>query len=316
MMADKQTTSVRPYMRFAVKSLQTTLVMLVVLASLPELCAVAAQVRVGKVIDAVGGVSVRRVEEPNAEKLDNGSYVYVGDTIMTSRSGRVKFLMKDESVLTLGRSATLVVRSYDVNNSTDERNTTLYLVTGKLRALVNKIFGSRDSNFKVQTPTAVAEVRGTHFIVVSNLNDETVIYCLSGSVISSNRDKKIQDKVVLKQGECSSVLENLEPTKIMDCLSGTALYDLLNDTTLGNLDMTVDNVMVDSSEIEDINSFTPQDVIDLVPSGGRSAGQGYGQTSTPYQNDRKRDKEYMSPFGDIPSGGTGGGGRDLSPNGR
>jgi hypothetical protein len=269
----------------------------------------------GKVIKVQGDVRVRVADTGRSLSLEDDSIVYVGDTVFTGREGKVKLLMKDESIITLGRSSTMLVRSYQVEPGSGKRKSVLALISGKLRALVNKTFGSGDSIFEVQTPIAIAGVRGTHLLVVTGMKPGStqtgsLVACLDGEVYSTNRDQNIGGGVNLGPGDCSDIFEDMAPTSMLDCDGSGALFDYINDTTMTDLQGTMNNLMNSAAELEDLGSFDVQDIQDILSwtdsdafgSPGDSEGETAGR------------KSGGSPLRSIPSGGSGGGGKASSPN--
>lgn len=103
-----------------------------------------------------------------------------------------------------GSNATLAVNrgigSTQLSENTDLRvknlgtarngatNTQLAMNQGKIRAKVRS-FNNPQSNFSIQTPTGVAGVRGTEFIVIVLPNGETRISTLDGAVAASAQNQ-------------------------------------------------------------------------------------------------------------------------------
>ncbi len=81
---------------------------------------------------------------------------------------------------------------------TPKEPSTINLLYGKVRALVNKKEKTKDSSFKVLTKTAVAGVRGTDFMVsyIKEI-DESQIICIDGEVDFGSSDGK-QNQAIKK----------------------------------------------------------------------------------------------------------------------
>ncbi len=90
--------------------------------------------------------------------------IFNGDTIVTGKQSRITLLMKDQSTLTLTAQSKMVIDRSVYNPESKQRDTTLHLLLGRLRAVVAKITG--ENSYRVQTPTATAGVRGTDFALV------------------------------------------------------------------------------------------------------------------------------------------------------
>lgn len=93
--------------------------------------------------------------------LTQGAILQLGDHVRTAAASRAKLLFQDDSVLTLGESAELVV---DESVAGGAPTTSFSLLLGKMRAVVNERYSASGAKFEVKTPTAIAGVRGTSFI--------------------------------------------------------------------------------------------------------------------------------------------------------
>ncbi|MEO1481374.1 MAG: FecR domain-containing protein [Myxococcota bacterium] len=112
-----------------------------------------------------------------------GDRLNVGSVIRTGSDGSARLLMDDDSVLNIGPDSELRVRRYQVSEK--RRRVSLRLTAGRLWARVTRIFGGR-KNFEVETPNAVAGVRGTEFVVDTG-GGETTVTVLAGEVSMKGR---------------------------------------------------------------------------------------------------------------------------------
>lgn len=130
---------------------------------------------VGKVITTVGTVLIRSensqggaVAGRGAREVKVGDEVFEGDVINTSSSSKIKLLMADKTILDLGNSTLFKVKEFQQKGGSLERNVDLQVSFGNIRAAVNQpVTGG--GKFKVRTPTATMGVRGTEFIVKSDM---------------------------------------------------------------------------------------------------------------------------------------------------
>lgn len=116
--------------------------------------------RAGEVVSRVGAPEIRRGEAWGP--LAQGDAVEVGDRIRTG-AGRVKVLLLDDTVLTLDQNTELSISQHLFRPQQKSRQGTFTLWSGRLKALVGSFLG--ESDVRIKTPTAVAGVRGTHFVV-------------------------------------------------------------------------------------------------------------------------------------------------------
>ncbi|MGK5084907.1 FecR family protein [Bdellovibrionota bacterium FG-1] len=127
-----------------------------------------------KAVSAAGEVLIRNDEGektglPKMRKLKAGEEIYKGDVINTSSSASAKLLFTDRSVLDLGGSTLFRVDEYQIKNGSD-RNVGMTMSYGKVRAAVNTPVGA-NGKYNIRTKTATMGVRGTEFIIASDLGE-------------------------------------------------------------------------------------------------------------------------------------------------
>lgn len=116
-------------------------------------------------------IGVVAAVEPTAEIGRAGSWfpaalgtpIQQGDSLRTGQSGRVRVIFADDSVLSLAAGSELLVDESVYEASGGRVRSVLELLRGKVRSIVNEYVGG---SFELSTPTAVAGVRGTDFVVV------------------------------------------------------------------------------------------------------------------------------------------------------
>jgi hypothetical protein len=111
------------------------------------------------------------------------SAVYAGDIVATGKNGTAKITLTDESVLTLTKNSRFQIKNYDLRSN--QRHGRFHLAFGNLMADVKRFIGG-SNRFEVESPTAVAGLRGTviEYTVVIGANGvpTTTVTCVSGSV--------------------------------------------------------------------------------------------------------------------------------------
>ena len=117
----------------------------------------------------------------NAEPARVGMEVFEGDKLITGEKSRLKILFSDDVILALGSATEVVVEKHLFDPKNGARRTRIDLVTGKLRALVQKVVAGSRADFTIKTTNAVAGVRGTEFVLVADKED-TKLYTFSGEV--------------------------------------------------------------------------------------------------------------------------------------
>ena len=115
----------------------------------------------GQVASLEGSAEVTRAGA--TQPVKPGDPIYVGDKLKAAPGGKLRLLLNDESVLTLAANTELVVNEQVLG--TDTSKSTLGLLGGTLRAIVTERYSTPGSKFEVETPTAIAGVRGTGFVI-------------------------------------------------------------------------------------------------------------------------------------------------------
>lgn len=141
----------------------------------------------GKVISLEGKATLFRNEPDKGSLLRYGDPVQPGDTIETAADAKLKMLFDDDSLVTLGPSSRLKITTQLFDASSKQRQTLLKLIYGKVRTLVPKLRELFKSSYEVETPNAVAGVRGTYFVTTyvppsRGTNGTTGVYTYEGSV--------------------------------------------------------------------------------------------------------------------------------------
>jgi hypothetical protein len=112
----------------------------------------------GKVTRVQGAAMAMQNALPRALKV--GDTILAGDVLSTGQGARLEVTMVDETVLTLGEKAVLVVSEYVMDANP---NAALRLLQGAFSATTGKITQLADASFLVNTEVATIGVRGTTF---------------------------------------------------------------------------------------------------------------------------------------------------------
>jgi hypothetical protein len=124
----------------------------------------------GFAADAAGVVKTKRGEahvERAGERLplDPGVGVFQGDRVLTGSTGYLGITLRDDTLLTLGPNAFLVVDSYAFDTRTHDGNFLVTLTRGALSIVTGLIARRSPDSFVVKTRLSTMGVRGTEFIV-------------------------------------------------------------------------------------------------------------------------------------------------------
>lgn len=133
---------------------------------------------VGFIAGAKGEARIVRGEA--AYPAEIGMEVLERDTLRTGPGGRLRVLLSDDSVLSLGANSELRIVEHLFQEG--QRRTRLELAGGLVRSLVQKTVSGRQADFEVRTGNVVSGVRGTEFVVQRLAEGAARIAVLSGEV--------------------------------------------------------------------------------------------------------------------------------------
>ena len=142
---------------------------------------VAAAAAVGKV------TQVQNQAQVGGKTAVVGTPVYLNDRLRTGAKARLKVTFGDQSELTLGENANVVVDHFVYNPSKSKGEVVLSATQGALRFAGGKIENMQQKKVLVNTPSAALAVRGTHFWA-GPIDGKYGVLLLSGKVGVSNKD--------------------------------------------------------------------------------------------------------------------------------
>ena len=94
-----------------------------------------------------------------------GTPVHMDDEMRTGAKGRLEVTFRDQTLLTLGENAKVVIDRYVFNPSQSSGEMAVKATRGAMRFVTGKIGKMKDHNVTVVTPQAALAVRGTDFWV-------------------------------------------------------------------------------------------------------------------------------------------------------
>jgi len=171
------------------------------------LCALAntAEAQKAGAVDAVrpqAGIQRGGAEIP----VSKGADVSWNDLLRTNEQGRVRVLLADESLISVGPKSEVRV----VQRAVASSQSSLELAYGKVRMRLAKQPGQR---FELRTPTAVAGVIGTDFGADASVPGTTHFICIEGEVSISSSDPKIPGTVICRGGYMTDVKAGQPPAE-------------------------------------------------------------------------------------------------------
>ena len=131
-------------------------------------------------IEGSGGTITR----PNGEvvKLTADIVVNLGDIVQTFNNSSVQFRLSNNSYITLGENATIIV-DQELLTPIAKPNPVVRLIKGTMRVITNFIIGLNPDKFRVRTSMAVTGWRGTTVeVTVDNTGNNEVALFEGGPV--------------------------------------------------------------------------------------------------------------------------------------
>lgn len=130
-----------------------------------------AQLKAGsaEVKRVTGRVELQRGGQNQWVPVVVGAKLVEGDDIRAYAGASAELELPDASTLFLAENSRMVINKLEFDPRNQARNALFHLVVGKMRAVVTSaainLVRTRQSNFAISTPTAVAAARGTDFEV-------------------------------------------------------------------------------------------------------------------------------------------------------
>jgi len=139
---------------------------------------------VGSVQKIEGKAVVRHQDQDYGFLIKEDLALYNGDTLYTAGNGRLVFVLKDGSSLSLASDTKMVIDKSIYNPDAGQRLSFFQMLAGKARVVVKKLVDYKRSQFNVKTESSVVGVRGSDFIVeVTQQGNRTVITALGNTVL-------------------------------------------------------------------------------------------------------------------------------------
>jgi hypothetical protein len=184
---------------------------------------------VGNAVAVIGSVTIVRADTGEENPLQRNGEIFLNDTIKTGADGLVKVLLKDESILKVSPATELQISEMIAGPGEGGRST-VELLKGRIRSVIGNKLGA-NSEFNVNTPVAVAGVRGTDFEVVHTLVDGewvTGVRCFDGAVALSTVDllSSISNTLILPN-QYSLARTSALPSTPQNMPEGQSLFDVL-----------------------------------------------------------------------------------------
>jgi hypothetical protein len=150
------------------------------------------------------------------QKAKIGMKVQESDIISSGADSRAKIVMSDKNVINISPDTKLELEKYIFDPNSDNKQVSLNVLQGKVRATVEQKYDGEKNKFHVKTPSAVAGVRGTDFLTsFSPVNKETKIVTFEGRVAVGlpGPNGSISNPVYVNPGQTTSAQGGGSPSK-------------------------------------------------------------------------------------------------------
>ena len=157
----------------------------------------------------LGSAEIQRADDGQAQALQSGDQVFLGDQIRTAADSTLAIRFADDSILTLYASSLLRFDHLSAHGTTGMVDSRLNLLEGRMDTRVTPASGP-GSRFEIQTPSAISAVRGTEYrALVGEDGKVSNIEVLHGKVRVSGASKH----TLVKSGFGTQVVEGKAPIK-------------------------------------------------------------------------------------------------------
>ena len=152
---------------------------------------------VGFFSKAEGRVDILKEGDTKAVPVNLNDNVSMGDIVRTKSDGTAELTFKDDTTVRIASETRLKIDEYTFNPDNSRNKGALGLFRGKVRAVVSKTKGIIPvaigaSTFNINTPTAIAGVKGTDFFVFYDRGITGVIFKEGqGFVVNPNMPEQV-----------------------------------------------------------------------------------------------------------------------------
>ncbi len=136
-----------------------------------------------------------------------GTPVHLKDELRTGENGRIKVVFRDDTELTLGEKASVVIDRYVYDPDGGTGEAALQTARGAFRFVTGRIKSLKQKSITVATPFANLAVRGTEFWG-GPIDERYGVFLLAGEVVVSNAAGTVR---LSQPGQGSSLTSANEP---------------------------------------------------------------------------------------------------------
>ena len=130
--------------------------------------------------DVIGVISagIGDITNQKNEKLETGSKIYFGDTIIVKAQSTAQILLLDETALTIGEKSELTIDDFVYDPKSKVGKIVSNIKIGTVRIITGEISNQNPDNLEVNIPTGSVGARGTEFVVVTESDKKSTVVLL------------------------------------------------------------------------------------------------------------------------------------------
>jgi len=135
---------------------------------------------IGFANDVIGVISagIGDITNQKNEKLETGSKIYFGDTIIVKAQSTAQILLLDETALTIGEKSELTIDDFVYDAKSKVGKIVSNIKIGTVRIITGEISNQNPDNLEVNIPTGSIGARGTEFVVVTESDKKSTVVLL------------------------------------------------------------------------------------------------------------------------------------------
>ncbi len=190
----------------------------------------AAQSETGTVAAVRGTLQIQR--GGSWQNASIGAPVFAGDRLRTGTGDQARVVFQDESLLDLAPATEVALVRQVLGGSGRRLDTQLRVSQGKVRAWVGDAYRAAHARYEIETPTAIATIRGTDLIVAFDPAAEvTQVVCIDGEaevsgtlgVMGRNVQLGPQARSQVAKGRFPAAAERLGTAQTEEAVNGVDL---------------------------------------------------------------------------------------------
>ena len=137
-------------------------------------------ISIGYTNDFIGLIAagIGYITNQKNEKLETGSKIYFGDTIIVKARSNAQILLLDETALTVGEESELTIDDFIYDPKSKVGKIVSNIKIGTVRIITGEISNQNPDNLEVNIPTGSVGARGTEFVVVTESDKKSTVVLL------------------------------------------------------------------------------------------------------------------------------------------